>query len=195
MAQSVPIFHAFTIKHNGRADRIITELHVTSAFDPAKPPSPIPTQHKTTALWDTGATKSVVTKATVDALGLVPTGNVVVNHAGGASQASTYMVNFFLPNKVCVAGVLVTECPNIANNAGAIIGMDIISQGDFSITNVSGLTWMTYRIPSIETIDYVNTAMRMKFAGVGRNEPCPCGKTDSAGKRIKFKRCCGGISF
>lgn len=187
-------FHAFTVKYNGRVDRIITELHVTPAFDPAKPPSPVPVQYKTTALWDTGATRSVVTKATVDALGLVPTGNVLVNHAGGASQANTYMVNFLLPNKVCVAGVLVTECPSVANNVGAIIGMDIINQGDFSITNVSGLTCMTYRIPSVETIDYVKLAMRIKFAGVGRNDPCPCGKTDPSGKRIKFKKCCGGVS-
>ena len=141
--KQIPNFHAFTIKHNGRADRIITQLHVTPAFDPAKPPSPHPEQHETTALWDTGATRSVVTKVTVDALGLVPVGNVMVNHAGGTSQANTYMVNFFLPNKVCIAGVLVSECPSIANNAGAIIGMDIICQGDMSITNASGETWMT----------------------------------------------------
>jgi uncharacterized protein YecA (UPF0149 family) len=29
------------------------------------------------------------------------------------------------------------------------------------------------------------------FAGVGRNEPCPCGQRDPQGKRIKFKRCHG----
>lgn len=25
---------------------------------------------------------------------------------------------------------------------------------------------------------------------IGNNEPCPCGKTDKEGKRIKFKKCC-----
>ncbi|MBI3324489.1 MAG: preprotein translocase subunit SecA [Candidatus Omnitrophica bacterium] len=25
---------------------------------------------------------------------------------------------------------------------------------------------------------------------VGRNDPCPCGRTDSAGKRVKYKKCC-----
>ncbi len=29
---------------------------------------------------------------------------------------------------------------------------------------------------------------------VGRNKPCPCGKTDPSGKRLKFKKCCGRIS-
>lgn len=30
----------------------------------------------------------------------------------------------------------------------------------------------------------------MKKVKVGRNEPCPCGKTDKNGKPIKFKKCC-----
>ncbi len=30
----------------------------------------------------------------------------------------------------------------------------------------------------------------MKKVKVGRNEPCPCGKTDETGKSIKFKKCC-----
>jgi hypothetical protein len=25
---------------------------------------------------------------------------------------------------------------------------------------------------------------------IGRNEPCPCGKTDDAGKVLKYKKCC-----
>lgn len=186
-----PKFRAFTVKHNGLRSRIITEVKVCQAFDPAKPPPmPLP-QFETLGLWDTGATRSVITKATAVALGLVPIGAATVNHAGGSSQANTYLTNFILPNKVGVAGVLVTECPNIAGDFGAIIGMDIITQGDLSITNVNGETWMTFRTPSVQTIDYVVEANRIKFAGVGRNEPCPCGKKDSSGKRLKFKRCCG----
>lgn len=26
---------------------------------------------------------------------------------------------------------------------------------------------------------------------IGRNDPCPCGKTDSSGKKLKYKKCCG----
>ncbi len=191
MNQPTPVFHAFTIKFNGLVDRIITDLVLAPAFNPQNAPSPLPPHHKTTALWDTGATKSVITTATASSLGLRPVGTTLVNHAGGSSQSNTYLVNFLLPNKVGVAGILVTECPSIANNAGAIIGMDIISQGDFSITNTDGHTWMTYRLPSIEPIDYVQEANRIRFAGVRRNDPCPCGKKDSTGKRLKYKKCCG----
>lgn len=28
---------------------------------------------------------------------------------------------------------------------------------------------------------------------IGRNEPCPCGKTKSDGKPVKYKKCCGAI--
>lgn len=191
MKNPAPVFRAFTIIYNGIADRIITQVKISQAFEPSRPPTPLPFHCETQALWDTGATRSVITRATKDALGLVPVGATMVNHAGGSSQANTYLVNFVLPNNVGVVGVLVSECPDIAGSFGAIIGMDIITKGDISITNVHRQTWMTFRTPSIDTIDYVAEANKIKFASVGRNDPCPCGKKDSSGRRIKFKKCCG----
>jgi len=185
MATRKPQFHAFTTTYQGLSNRILTAVKLCEAFDPNNPPSPYPTLHETKALWDTGATKSVVTQATAQALGLIPTGTATVQHAGGSSQSNTYVVNFILPNKVLVRGVLVTECPSISGNVGAIIGMDIITQGDFSITNVNRCTCVSYRYPSIKTIDYVKEGRRLAFAGVGRNDLCPCG----SGK--KFKKCHG----
>ena len=194
MKTVVPGFRAFTVSYNGRADRIISEVKVSLAFNPTNPPSPLPEAYQTTALWDTGATKSVITKATADALGLIPIGTARVSHAGGTSLANTFLVNMFLPNGVAVAGIIVTECAGIANNAGALIGMDIISQGDFSITNFGGRTCMSFRFPSIAEIDYVKEAKELKELSkkrVGRNDPCPCGKKDAAGKPLKYKKCCG----
>jgi Fe2+ transport system protein FeoA len=49
-----PPFQAFTIKFSGRADRIITDLTVAAAFDPALPPDPLPTHIATKArTWTT----------------------------------------------------------------------------------------------------------------------------------------------
>jgi hypothetical protein len=182
-------FHACTIKHNGITDRIVTPVKLCQAFDPAQPPSPPYPLHDTTALWDTGATKSVITDATALALNLTPVGTAMVGHAGGISPSSTYLVNFFLPNNVIIYGVLVSKCHDTAGNFGAIIGMDIICKGDFSITNVGDKTCMSFRYPSINIIDYVEEANALKRNAVGgkvsRNAPCPCG----SGK--KYKRCCG----
>lgn len=176
-------FRAFTIKHTGITNRIVTDIAISEAFDPTNPPIHSPRTHKTAALWDTGATASVITEATAIALGLIASGSAYINHAGGSSLCKTYLTNFFLPNKVCVAGVMVFECPDIAGHFGAIVGMDIISQGDFSITNHKGQTWMTFRTPSISAMDYVIEANKIRFAGVGRNDTCPCG----SGK--KYKHC------
>lgn len=180
------LFHACSIKHKGVADRIVTPVKLYQAFDPTQSPLPQYPSYDTMALWDTGSTKSVITGATVVALNLIPVGSTMVNHAGGSSPSHTYLVNFFLPNNVGIAGVLVSQCSDIAGHFGAIIGMDIISKGDFAITNVGNETCMSFRIPSIKTIDYVEEANRSKaMPVVSRSAPCPCG----SGK--KFKRCCG----
>lgn len=183
-------FQAFTVKFKGRADRVITPMGLMTAFDPAQPPPTPPLVVQTKALWDTGATKSSISPALAKELGLVPVGQVTVNHAGGNSISPTYLVNLRLPNEVGVAGVLVTEFPP-GGGFDAIVGMDIIGLGDFSITNVGGISSMSFRMPSCVAIDYVAEANRLHFAGVGRNAPCPCGAKDDAGRSVKYKRCHG----
>jgi hypothetical protein len=150
-------YSAFTVKFDGKVNRIVTPVGISIAFDPKDYEGkdiPFPIYRKT-ALWDTGATGSVLTVKTVKEMGLTPTGVTSVNHAGGTSQSNTYLVNFLLPNNVGVLGVRASECPSIVGNFGAIIGMDIITQGDLALTNVDNKTCMSFRIPSIKTIDYV----------------------------------------
>lgn len=185
--QPTPIFHAFTVRFNGLANRVTTPVTVSEAFDPALAPNPPPVQLDTVALWDTGATHSVVTESTARQLGLVATGTTNVNHAGGSSVHNRYVVNLVLPNKVSVVGVVVSECPDVAGAFGVIIGMDIISAGDFSITGASGQTVMSFRWPSMETVDYVVEAERVKGLSAvernkGRNDLCYCG----SGKKFKY---------
>src|SRR5260370_25715985 len=96
-----PECRAFTQKHNGLANRIITEVQISEAFDPLNPPAK-PNLFKTTALWDTGATHSVVTETTAKSLGLATAGKRLVPHAGGKGEFNTYLVHFFLPNHVTI---------------------------------------------------------------------------------------------
>jgi uncharacterized protein YecA (UPF0149 family) len=71
-----------------------------------------------------------------------------------------------------------------------LIGMDLISLGDFAVTNFAGKTVFSFRVPSVQMIDFVQSGNRGAVpppSGVskaGRNDPCPCG----SGK--KFKKCC-----
>lgn len=188
-----PFFTAFTRKYNGIVNRIISETGLTPAFDPSKlADNKIPFEIiEKKALWDTGATNSVITPDTAKDLNLTPIGVREVRHFGGTKVCNTYLVNFFLPNQVIISGVSVTESDSIINDFGIIIGMDIISKGDFSITNVGGSTWVSYRVPSITQIDYVIEARRIKYAKVDKYGPCPCGKKDENGRPVKFKFCHG----
>ena len=179
-----PNFQALTVKSNGLAAQIITELAVTPAYDPNLAPEPLPKKSQTKALWDTGASKSVISQTIAADLNLVPVGATNVTHAIGSSVSPTHLVHFELPNMVRMMGVLVTEFPG-TQQFGAIIGMDVIRFGDFSITNVDGRTWMSFRTPSTVAIDYVSDHNKAVFAGTGRNAPCPCG----SGK--KYKKCHG----
>ena len=174
---------ALTIKAHGRADRIITDIEVSVGYNTAKPPDPLPERRSSKALWDTGASRSVINTELAKSLNLIPVGTREVHHGDGVSVRNEYIVNLFLPNQVCIAGVLATEFPASHPNFSVLVGMDVIYFGDFSITNFNGHTWMSFRTPSCEAIDYVAEAENLKYAGTKANAPCPCG----SGK--KYKKC------
>lgn len=159
----LPSFKAFTLKSGGKINRILIPIGLTPMFDPVlnpdKPPFPI---LKKQALWDTGATGSLITPQTAQELNLIPTGTTNLVHDGGQEQRNTYIVNIFLPNKVAIWGAVVAESGNIFGGFDAIIGMDIITMGDMAITNCNDQTCMSYRVPSITQIDYVEEAKKLR---------------------------------
>jgi len=188
MPNDPKVFHAFTITANSQLKEIITDVGISVAYDHKSEPKKAPPIQKTKALWDTGATNSVITSDTSKALKLKPFRKVKVYHGGGSSIENVYYVTIYLPNGLFIPNVAVTECKDISGRFGAIIGMDIICYGDFAITNIKNKTTFSFRLPSIEKIDYVQEANKVKkiiSKKVGRNDPCPCG----SGK--KFKKCHG----
>lgn len=182
---------SFTITHKGLSNILTSEIHISEIILNKK--SRIIDIRRTTnkkylAIWDTGATASVITKKVVEDLGLKPTGMTKVNHAGGESTTRKFLVDIWLPNKVVMKQVTVTE--GVLNgNFEILVGMDVISKGDFAVTNKDGKTCFSYRYPSVECIDFVKQPYKekpiAKEAKVGRNDKCPCG----SGK--KYKKCHG----
>jgi len=108
-------------------------------------------------IWDTGATGVVVTQAVVDDLGLQPVGMTQSHTANGTTTVPVYYVSLGLPNTLLLD--VEATCQNVVS-CDVLIGMEVINQGDFSVTNVGGKTILTFRIPSCETIDYVKDAQR-----------------------------------
>ncbi len=159
---------AFTNKYNGLTRQLSTQCGVSDAI-PLKSGDPIPASAKEyEAVWDTGATTTVITAKVAKDLGLKPIGLTTSHHAGGTEEVNSYLINVYLPNNIRVVGVRVVEAV-LVGNLEMLVGMDIISLGDFSFTNFGGKSTFSFRIPSIKQVDYV--AEDMKKAA--RRAPIP----------------------
>ncbi|MDR3711458.1 MAG: SEC-C metal-binding domain-containing protein [Puia sp.] len=179
--------HVFTTKSIGISRMLALDIEITPFSNPAR-------RFKTKGIWDTGATGSVITQEVADVLGIKPIGKANVNTVGISDfTTDRYMVDIFLKADVRVQGAEVTV-GKIASDMGfhCLIGMDIITLGDFSITNFEGNTCLSFRLPSRHQIDYVLQMNReldivkQHFnSGKNVNTPCSCG----SGK--KFKNCHG----
>jgi len=167
----------------------VTDVWISPYFDPKI--SPALPEFQTRAIWDTGATNTNITQAVVDALHLAPVSATVINTAGGPKETSIYLINVGLPSRVDVVGIFAPQMDAVGHGIGALIGMDIISQGDFAVTNVDGKTCVSFRSPSVSQIDYVAMARQMGNVRPGPNEPCPCGRASQDGEPLKYKKCCG----
>jgi len=154
--------HAFTTRYNGLARVLFNKVNVCLPVTPEEVKTQNVEFKEYIAIWDTGATHSAITKKVVDDLKLQPTGVRETRHAGGKSSNNTYLVNIALPNKVMVPHVRVTEVQLIPDDNVSddkqpqlLIGMDIISLGDFVVTNTNTKTTFSFRIPSVQEIDFI----------------------------------------
>ena len=100
------------------------------------------------AVWDTGATNSVISNNVISKLSLVPTGKTDVRTAAGTIEKNTYIVDIKLPNKIAFKDLMVTD-GDLGSQFDVLVGMDIISSGDFSISNTSNNTIFTFCYPPL----------------------------------------------
>ncbi|MCK5145649.1 retroviral-like aspartic protease family protein [bacterium] len=153
MTPDSPRVYAFTNAYPNRSNVLVTKVSISSAFDPSIKPTEYPRMAQYLAIWDTGATNTVVTQRVAEQCGLHPTAMTQVSTAGGVVDANIYLVNVGLPNKLGIPNVRVTE-GQIGNGIDLLIGMDIIGLGDMAISNFEDKTTFTFRIPSIEVFDF-----------------------------------------
>lgn len=85
-------------------------------------------------------------------LNLHPIDKIKVQHAAGTSYENVYLAIVHVTKKYYVE-IELTEFKS-TDNFEIIIGMDVISKGDFAITNQNGITTFSFRLPSSTTIDF-----------------------------------------
>lgn len=178
-------FRAFTWPPGVKVSALVTDAGISA---PTKQPK-VPTKTQK-ALWDTGSTGSAISEDLAKTLGLIPVTKRNVIGVNTVEVRDVYQVDIYLPDNVRIANASVTSYPPNRLPFNVLIGMDIITRGDFAVTHADELTAFSFRIPSKETIDYVAQHKRLKAPAkklpvVGRNAMCPCG----SGK--KFKHCHG----
>ncbi len=136
------------ILHELRTSAGITEWKTKEEVESGPMPSK---QFK--GLWDTGASASAINHRVVKECGLLPIGRSQVQTADGLRDSEIYGINMYLPNQVAIGEIRAT-CGDLGPNTDVLIGMDVITTGDFAVTNANNRTVMSFRFPSIEHIDF-----------------------------------------
>lgn len=128
---------AFSIEYPNLRGSLVTDIEVFSGNKQIK--------KKYIAIWDTGATHSVITQRVYDELALFEIDTIPVSGVNSHKIVPVALVNIVLPNKLMVLDHRVTVCE--LSGIDLLIGMDIIALGDFSISNYEGKTVFSFAIP------------------------------------------------
>lgn len=153
---------SFTVSYSGISRQLMSEVAIKYNEQTIK----------VQGQWDTGATGSCLSHDVVKNLKLVPTGKKQVRTPSGSRIINTYIVDILLPNNVLITECEVMDSEIGAQGIGALIGMDIISEGDFAVSNVNGKTVFTFQCPSKHRIDFSKMARIQQVIGPAHGKNC-----------------------
>ena len=179
--------------------RIIIDCKVSMVGDD------IDSKRMLNALWDTGAMTTCISKTYAESIGLYADDTTNIIGANNTPfETNVYSVQVKM-GQLVIPYLRVAELPMERTGYDVIIGMDIMTMGDLAITNYAGRTMLTFRTPSLETIDYVDE-IRMQDkcdrahyvkSRKGITDKCQCGSNkeykNCHGKTIYRRRLNEGI--
>ena len=186
-SEKKPRSSAFTVRASGSMPAIIFEIGVTPTQLPGRRLTAEAVRYYN-SVWSTAANRSQISDKVIEELGLQPKS---VTDNGD----KFYSVDMHFPNKLRVtvrdAGVMDTSL--VKDQADCVVGMDVIRQGDISISHKDNKTLFSFRAPPMGGVDYAEELSAEKektgsITMVRRNHMCPCG----SGK--KYKNCCGKLT-
>ena len=101
------------------------------------------------AAWDTGATNTIISPEIVNVLGLTPSGRCEVSAYGGVMEANTYTIDLCFDNGYKIANLQVLGGDADSElDYDVLIGMDVITKGDFCVSTVNEQTVFSFRMPA-----------------------------------------------
>jgi predicted aspartyl protease len=141
-----------TYNYTGLSNVIVTPVELYSGeYDATK-------SYSAKALWDTGATICAITPQIAEKLGLGAVDIMTIVGANSTSRVDTTIVSITFPN-----GLRIQDCPvvicDIDPRVDMILGMDVITQGDFAISNGEAQTTFSFAVPPFrKKIDFAKQA-------------------------------------
>ena len=163
------MIHSFTHKYKGRSNVLTLPVKITLKGTVGS--------FETQGIIDTGATASVISRNIAKNLNAIPQTFTKVHTASEQNVITPlYEADIEIGESVNMVGLMVTSGA-LLEGSECLIGMDILSKGDLAVTNFDGKTCISLRIPSMQCIDFVESAKASKpFVATkipGRNTPCP----------------------
>lgn len=141
--------YAFTTTYDGKTSHLVNEgmVIVNNVMIPVR------------ALWDTGAEFSCITKKFAKRLGVEPKSEMEIAGAVGHGAKPTYEMDVVVLNVHNFSRKSLVEIDFDKDYCDIVIGMDIISQGDFAVTERDGKTIFSFRYPHMRDIDFTDDAL------------------------------------
>lgn len=149
---------SFTSRYPGISNRLINRATIINPLSQEQ-------KFEVDALWDTGATNTCISHAAVQMLDLKPNGWFNLQTPTGEESRPAYDIDLYLPNNSIIRHVHVAETEIGNQKIDLLIGMDIITKGDFAVSNHHGRTTFTFRMPSQKETSYYDIMLAKNAIG------------------------------
>lgn len=105
-------------------------------------------------LWDTGSSDSVISSDFVKKHNLQPIGTATVGTIGATSKSNIYSIDFLLAQKQHISLNVTKSSQLCGSGFDMLIGLDVITLGDFALTTTDDIICFSFRYPSKGLIDF-----------------------------------------
>jgi hypothetical protein len=115
--------------------------------------------YETQGIIDTGSIGSVISSNLVEQLEGIPYSYQFVNTASSHRiMTPVYKASIILCDQVEITNLTVSE-GTLPDGQECLIGMDVLSLGDLAITHFENKTCLSFRIPSLQSIELKETIL------------------------------------
>lgn len=99
------------------------------------------------ALWDTGSTQSLISDSIIKMINPVQKSKTKIVSGNEVFESAIYSISISLSEEITFRDVSVQNANLSEKDVDMILGMDIISRGDFEIRNYNNIVEFAFRIP------------------------------------------------